>query len=101
MSKLKLLMTLFLILLSIEMNSQTATHLFRLALVQMYVEPGALQKNLEHANDLISEAAMAGADVVLLPEVMDLGWTHPSARQLADSVPGGVACSSLCKAASR
>lgn len=97
--KLKLLVTLFLILLSIEMNSQTATHLFRLALVQMYVEPGALQKNLEHANDLISEAAMAGADVVLLPEVMDLGWTHPSARQLADSVPGGVACSSLCKAA--
>ncbi len=98
-SKVKLILTFFLILLSMEMNSQTPTHIFRLALVQMYVEPGSLQKNLDHAKELISEAAISGADVVLLPEVMDLGWTHPSARQLADSVPGGVACSVLCKAA--
>lgn len=97
--KLKLFLTAFLILSSIEMNSQAPTHIFRLALVQMYVEPGALQKNLDHAAGLISEAADGGADVVLLPEVMDLGWTHPSARALADSVPGGVACTALCKAA--
>jgi predicted amidohydrolase len=97
--KIKLFLTAFLIIISMEMNSQVPTHIFRLALVQMYVEPGALQKNLNHAAALISEAAMGGADVVLLPEVMDLGWTHPSARELADSIPGGVACTALCKAA--
>lgn len=97
--KFKFLISLFLTLISLEMNSQNTTHLFRLALVQMYVEPGSLQKNLNHASELISEAATGGADVVLLPEVMDLGWTHPSARQYADSIPGGVACKALCKAA--
>jgi predicted amidohydrolase len=97
--KFQLLSALFLILVSMELNSRTPTHEFKLALVQMYVEPGALQKNLDHAADLISQAARGGADVVLLPEVMDLGWTHPSAGQFADSVPGGVACSALCRTA--
>ena len=70
---------------------------FKLAIVQMYVEPGNLQKNLSHAGRLISEAAKNGADVVLLPEVMDLGWTHPSAREYADSIPGGYTCSKICE----
>ena len=56
--KIKLFLTAFLIIFSIEMNSQTSTHIFRLALVQMYVEPGALKKNLDHASDLITEAAL-------------------------------------------
>lgn len=94
--KLRLLIAIFLILISFKMNSQSTTREFRLALVQMYVEPGALQKNLSHAGDLISEAARGGADVVLMPEVLDLGWTHPSARHFADSIPGGIACSKLC-----
>jgi predicted amidohydrolase len=98
-SNMKLFVTVFLIFISAGMNSQNTTHVFRLALVQMYVEPGALQKNLSHAGDLISEAARGGADVVLMPEVMDLGWTHPSARTLADSIPGGISCEALCKAA--
>ncbi len=97
--KYRLFLSLFLILIPMEMNSQSAVHGFRLALVQMYVEPGALQKNLSHAADLIAEAARGGADIVLLPEVMDLGWTHPSARELADSVPGGIACARICRAA--
>jgi predicted amidohydrolase len=97
--RIRLFLVVFLVFISVGMNSQDATKEFRLALVQMYVEPGELNKNLEHASDLISEAAKGGADVVLMPEVMDLGWTHPSARQFADSVPGGYACSILCKAA--
>jgi predicted amidohydrolase len=97
--KFKLFILFFLIILLGEMNAQSPTHEFRLAIIQMYVEPGDLQKNLIHAGDLISEAARGGADVVLLPEVLDLGWTHPSARKLADSIPGGVACSSLSRAA--
>jgi predicted amidohydrolase len=95
----RLLFLACLTFISIGMNSQNAPREFRLAMVQMYVEPGALQKNLAHAADLIYEAASGGADVVLLPEVMDLGWTHPSAKKLGDSIPGGVSCSAICKAA--
>jgi predicted amidohydrolase len=97
--KIKLFVLGYIILTAYTMSGQTPVKEFRLAVVQMYVEPGELQKNLSHAGQLIAEAAGKGADVVLLPEVMDLGWTHPSARQLADSIPGGVACKSLCEAA--
>jgi predicted amidohydrolase len=37
---------------------------------------------------MIGEAADAGCDVVLLPECLDLGWTHPSAKREALAVPG-------------
>ena len=74
---------------------------FKLALVQMYVTPGDLQKNLAHADKLIAEAAAKGAVVVLLPEVMDLGWTHPSAKQYADKIPGGKTFRSLAAAAKK
>lgn len=65
---------------------------FKLALIQMYVEPGNPGKNLSHAELMVREAAKGGADVVLLPEVMDLGWTHPSAHQMAGPIPGGATC---------
>ncbi|HUX97360.1 MAG TPA: carbon-nitrogen hydrolase family protein [Bacteroidales bacterium] len=83
------------------MNGQNQKMEFKLALVQMYVEPGDLQKNLSHATELISEAAAGGADFVLMPEVMDLGWTHPSAKELAGPIPGGKAFSTLSKAAKK
>lgn len=79
--------------------SQTTTREFTLAIAQMYVEPGNKTRNLEHAEQLIHEAAVNKADVVLLPEVMDLGWTHPSARQLADPIPEGETCKRLCQSA--
>jgi predicted amidohydrolase len=78
-------------------NAQSIVREFRLAVVQMYVEPGELDRNLSHAGELVAEAAGNGADVVLLPEVMDLGWTHPSAKRLADSIPGGYTCKKLCE----
>ena len=80
-------------------SSQLIQKEFKLALVQMYVEPGMLEINLSHAEDLIREAAENKADVVLLPEVMDLGWAHPSARILADKIPDGETCKRLCKSA--
>src|SRR4051812_3314427 len=68
---------------------------FRLAVVQMHVEGGDQEGNLERAAHLVDEAVRAGAQVVLLPETMDLGWTHPSARTGADAVPDGATCSFL------
>ena len=79
--------------------SQTTTKEFKLALVQMYVEPGNKEVNLSHAGQLIREAAANKADVVLLPEVMDLGWTHPSAKQFANPIPDRETCQRLRKEA--
>jgi predicted amidohydrolase len=75
--------------------------MFTLALGQMLVEGGRADANLRRAEDRIGTAAAAGADVVLLPEVLDLGWTHPSARADAGPIPGGPACERLRAAARR
>lgn len=72
---------------------------FRLAMIQMTVCGGERERNLAHAVALIAEAASNGATVMLLPECLDLGWTHPSARTLADTIPDGVACRQLRDAA--
>lgn len=56
----------------------------KLALAQMLVEGGRPESNLARAEARIVEAAAAGADVVLLPEALDFGWTHPSAREEPD-----------------
>jgi predicted amidohydrolase len=67
----------------------------------MLVEPGSPEANLARAEARIAAAAAAGAEVVLLPECLDLGWTHPSARQLAGTVPEGESCRRLRAAAAR
>lgn len=88
------------VLFLIPMISISQTHPFRLAVAQMYVEPGNPDKNLDHAESLIGEAS-GNAEVILLPEVMDLGWTHPSARQFAGPIPGGKTFKRLSKAAEK
>jgi predicted amidohydrolase len=71
----------------------------KLAMVQMKVEGGALEQNLGRAAERISQAAAEGATIALLPEMMDLGWTHPSARELAYAIPDGKTCRFLCEQA--
>ena len=73
----------------------------RLALAQMLVEPGEILRNVTRAEHRIGEAAAGGAQIVLLPEALDCGWTHPSARDFADTIPGGPACERLRDAARR
>lgn len=55
---------------------------------QIVVEGGAPEANLARAVAVISEAGDAGCDIVVLPECLDLGWTHPSARTHAQPIPG-------------
>jgi predicted amidohydrolase len=55
----------------------------------MKVIGGDREANLRHAGAMITEAAQEGADIVLLPEAMDLGWTDPSALADAEPVPEG------------
>lgn len=74
---------------------------FGLALVQMHVVGGDPGRNLGHAEELIAEAAVSGADIALLPEAMDLGWTHPSCATQAASIPDGEPSRRLSSAARR
>lgn len=105
MDKLILFISVITILFSCTKKTETQTspveidRTFRLAMVQMYVEGGALDVNLQHAAERIGEAAKNGADIALLPEVMDLGWTHSSALELAFPVPGGKTYNALSEAA--
>lgn len=71
----------------------------KVALAQMLVAPGEKENNLARAESWIAQAAARGADVVVLPEALTLGWTHPSARTLADEIPGGESCAWLAQAA--
>ena len=72
---------------------------FKIALIQMTVEGGRKQANLRRAEDLIARAAADGADLALLPEAMDLGWTDPTSRTQAEPVPAGWPCRRLAAAA--
>lgn len=67
----------------------------------MQVEGGAKEANLARADYAIAKAAAAGAHVVLLPEALNLGWMHRSARTDADVIPDGEACTRLRQAARR
>jgi len=66
-----------------------------LAMAQMRVSGGDLRGNLLRAARAVAEAAAAGADLIVLPEAMDLGWTHHSAKELAEPIPDGATCEFL------
>ncbi len=74
---------------------------FRLALAQMRVDGGEPQANLRRAEQMIAAAARRRADVVLLPEALDVGWTNPLGPRLAGPVPAGRACRTFMAAARR
>ena len=73
----------------------------KLALAQMLVSPGRPDENISRAVSHIAGAAAAGAPIVLLPETLECGWTHPSAVEMAGPIPGGTAYDALRGAAVR
>ena len=60
----------------------------KVAIVQMRVEMGRQQANLERALAGIAEAAANGAAIVVLPECPFLGWLSARVPELAEPVPG-------------
>ena len=68
-------------------------------MIQMLVNGGDLDGNIDHAASLVEDAANEGAEIALLPECLDLGWTHPSSAEFADTIPDGKASRSLRMAA--
>jgi len=83
------------------LTEQMPKEKYTLAMIQMLVDAGDLQGNLDRATSRIAEAAANGAAIALLPEAMDLGWTDPSARDLAFEIPGGKTCMALRNAAQK
>jgi predicted amidohydrolase len=72
---------------------------FKLALIQMDVVGGDKRANLDRAQKLVAEAAATGIAMAVLPEALDLGWTHPSSKTEAESIPEGAPCTLLSKLA--
>lgn len=72
----------------------------KIAMGQMFVEGGKPLPNLNRASEMIERAKGEGASLILLPECLDLGWTHPSAKELAQPIPGEYS-DLLCEAACR
>jgi predicted amidohydrolase len=62
--------------------------ILKIGMGQLLVEGGEPERNLERAGDMVKEAAEKGCDLVLLPECLDLAWTHPSAKTEAHPIPG-------------
>ena len=73
---------------------------FMLAMAQMRTEWGEVERNLAHAAEMIAEGAGQGCSVVVLPECLDVGWTHPDTATLAAPIPGPHS-DALAEAASR
>lgn len=73
----------------------------RLAVVQLRVEPDAREGNLARALAAVDAAAAAGADVVLLPEALPLGWMAATSTGWDEPIPDGLACRALRGAAAR
>jgi predicted amidohydrolase len=102
---LKKLLTAILILMTIvsshseEKGDNKIKGRLKLAMAQMLVDGGDVNANLKRAVQRINTAAANGADLILLPEAMDLGWTHSAALTLAEPVPRGSVFKILAKAA--
>lgn len=60
----------------------------RIGMGQLLVEGGEPERNLGRAEEMIVDAARQECDLILLPETLDLGWTHPSALDEAEAIPG-------------
>lgn len=73
----------------------------KIAMAQLFVEGGKPEANLDRAVKCIEEAKNNDADIIILPETIDFGWTHTSAKTYAGPIPGSIAYSSLAKAAEK
>ncbi|MBM3822094.1 MAG: carbon-nitrogen hydrolase family protein [Verrucomicrobia bacterium] len=71
----------------------------KLALAQMLVRPGEAASNVDRALDAIARAARERAQIVLLPEALDFGWTHPHLGDQVQPVPEGAFFRALAAAA--
>ncbi|MFH1360710.1 MAG: hypothetical protein ABIJ41_06700 [Candidatus Omnitrophota bacterium] len=58
----------------------------KIGMGQLLVEGGEPQRNLQRAGVMIREAKNKECAIILLPECLDLAWTHPSAKTEAKPI---------------
>jgi len=63
---------------------------YKVGMGQMLVTGGDVEGNLVRAVSMIKKAAAEGCRIVLLPECLDCGWTHPKSALLAEPIPGSI-----------
>lgn len=73
----------------------TKSKSFTVAMVQMSVQANDIAANLATATRLLKQASAKNARVAVLPECMDLGWTHPGSLYNATAIPDGVVFQTL------
>ena len=73
---------------STDMNTPEYRTRIKLAMGQLLLEGGEPERNLERAKKMIYQAKQHGADLIVLPETIDFTWTHPSAFDEAEPIPG-------------
>ena len=74
------------------------TEVLKIGMGQLLVEGGEPERNLKRAGKMLEDAAEKSCRLVLLPECLDLAWTHPSAKTEAQPIPGPYS-DILCKLA--
>ncbi len=72
----------------------------KIGMGQLLVEGGEPARNMDRAEKMIIEASQKGCQIILLPETLDLGWTHPSVLKEAQPIPGPYS-DRLCAAAKK
>jgi len=60
----------------------------KIGMAQLLVEGGEPGRNLDRARLMIEQASTEKCNVILLPECLDLAWTHPSSKKEAEPIPG-------------
>jgi predicted amidohydrolase len=60
----------------------------KIALCQLLIEGGEADRNFKRTDEILKTAKQANADIALLPECMDFGWTHPEGLKSAEPIPG-------------
>ncbi|MBO9571759.1 MAG: carbon-nitrogen hydrolase family protein [Chitinophagaceae bacterium] len=73
----------------------------KVAMAQMDVKGNDIETNLKSAERLVADAAKGGAQIVILPECMDIGWTHPGSLQNATTIPDGKVYTKLVELAKK
>lgn len=77
-------------------NNKMSNRFIKVGMGQLLVEGGEPERNLMRAKEMIEAASNKKCDIILLPECLDLAWTHPSVRIKAQPIPGPYS-DQLCK----
>lgn len=70
----------------------------KISIIQLLVEGAEPERNIDRAINFINNCE--DADLVLLPETLDFGWTHPFAKENSKPIPGEFS-DRFCKIAKR